>query len=91
MPCLDFLHSFLDLDLQQFLAWLRQAGVTWLFILMRQPMFEWCLVGCKNIHQKDVFKGDWTTCLQFVNYVRFNTQHNSGMYMIMQEEADFSL
>jgi hypothetical protein len=54
-------------------------------------MFERCLVGCKNIHQKDVFKGDWTTCLQFVNNVRFNTQHNSGMYMIMQEEADFSL
>ena len=58
-------------------------------ILNQTSLIEWCVVTCelKKAHQKDVFERDWTTYSKFVNYSRFNRQHNWGTYMIIQTSS----
>jgi len=42
------------------------------------PIFEWRVVrlGSKFGHQKDVFKRNWTVCINFGNQSRLDTLQN---------------
>ena len=55
------------------------------------PIFKWYEVMCgfKNGYQKDLFKRDWTTCLEHDNHSRLSSQHNWGTYMTLNEPKNF--
>ena len=59
----------------------RQVGLIRLLILIRTPVFEWCVVTCgsKNQYQKDTcLKETGLKVLKIANNFRLNSPHNWG-------------
>jgi hypothetical protein len=56
------------------------VGYIQLYFLIRQSIFEWCVVRCKSddIYYRDWLTRDWIMCPKFVNHPKFNVQHNRG-------------
>ena len=59
----------------------RQVGLNRVLILIRTPVFEWCVVTCgsKNQYQKDTcLKETGLKVLKIANNFRLNSPHNWG-------------
>ena len=58
------------------------------------PIFEWRVVRCgsKYGHQKDMFKRNWTVCINFGDHSRLNSQQNwVNLYDHLMRKRIFTL
>jgi hypothetical protein len=54
----------------------KVSGPNLVTYLNRTPILEWGWLGAHL--RTDHKKRNWTTCSEFVNHARFNSQHNWG-------------